>query len=270
MTSRIAERLQAFQEPPCAVIAHRGGRQGAPENTIAAFDSGLNQGAHGIELDVRLSADNEVMVIHDATVDRTTNGTGRVRNQTQAELQQLDAGYSFTDTTGRHSYRGQGITIPTLREVFARYPAIPLIVEMKAERTTDLAEAMARLINDTGRRDHLIVASFDRKLLQQFRTHETGVPTNMALVETAWFYGAHLVGAHEHIHCPGDAFQVPRRYYGIPVVQQRFVQAAHACNMPVHVWTVNERAVMQHLCAIGVDALITDVPHRALRVIDAL
>jgi len=256
--------LPFFTNRACTVIGHRGGRGGAPENTLAGCDWALNQGAHALELDVQLSADNELIAIHDPTVDRTTNGTGSVRGLSTRALQQLDAGYTWRDENGRHSYRGQGVRLPTLRQVFDRYPDIPLIVELKAGAGRAIANAMSHLIADTERTDRLVVASFNAGILHRFRQLRPRIPTNMAFTETAAFYARHLVGGHTRYTPPGDIFQVPHRYGALPVVQRRFVQAAHDCQMHVQVWTVNDRAEMATLLAYGVDALITDYPQRAL------
>jgi glycerophosphoryl diester phosphodiesterase len=123
------------------VFAHRGGCALGPENTIAAFDLGMASGADGLELDVHLSADGVVVVHHDETLDRTTNGAGRLARQTAAELAAVDAGFTF-EQGGRFDFRGQGIGIPTLREVLRRYPSAPIIVEMKVD-SVEMGQAVA-------------------------------------------------------------------------------------------------------------------------------
>src|SRR3954470_3617472 len=124
------------------VFAHRGGCALGPENTIAAFDLGMASGADGLELDVHLSSDGVVVVHHDETLDRTTNGAGPLGRLTAAELAIVDAGYRFADTGGRFSFRGQGIGIPTWREVLRRYPDTPIIIEMKVD-SAEMGEAVA-------------------------------------------------------------------------------------------------------------------------------
>ena len=255
--------LLSFGMRSCTIVAHRGGRGGAPENTIAGCDWALDQGAEALELDVQLSADNELIAIHDPTVDRTTNGTGHVCNLSTRTLQQLDAGYAWHDGHGTHPYRDSGIRLPTLRQVFERYPNVPLIVELKDGAGPAIANAMSHLIGTTGRTDRLIVASFSARIVRRFRRLRPRIPTNMALTETAAFYARHLAGWHTRYTPPGTVFQVPRHYGRLPVANRRFVKAAHACQMPVHVWTVNDRAEMASLLSCGVDALITDYPHRA-------
>ncbi|PEN06980.1 hypothetical protein CRI93_07510 [Longimonas halophila] len=255
--------LLSFGTGACTIVAHRGGRGGAPENTIAGCDWALDQGAEALEVDVQLSADGELIAIHDPTVDRTTNGTGRVRDLSVHTLQSLDAGYHWQSEDGAYPYRGGGIRLPTLREMLQRYPDTPLIVELKGGAGPRIANAMSHLIADTERTDQIVVASFSASILHRFRALRPRIPTNMAMTETASFYARHLLGRHTRYDPPGTAFQVPHWYGPIQVVQRRFVEAAHACQMPVQVWTVNDRAEMATLLACGVDALITDYPRRA-------
>lgn len=255
--------LLSFGTPACTIVAHRGGRGGAPENTIAGCDWALDQGAEALEVDVQLSADDELIAIHDPTVDRTTNGTGHVRDLSTATLQSLDAGYHWQSEDGTHPYRNEGIRLPTLRQMLHRYPDTPLIVELKDGAGPGIANAMSHLIAETGRIDQIVVASFSASILRRFRALRPRIPTNMAMTEAASFYVRHLVGRHTRYDPPGTAFQVPHWYGPIRVVQRRFVEAAHACQMPVQVWTVNDRAEMATLLAGGVDALITDYPRRA-------
>lgn len=257
--------LPFFACRDCTVIAHRGGRGGAPENTVPGCDWALDQGAHALEIDVQCASDGELIVIHDPTVDRTTNGTGPVSEMSVQELCTLDAGFSWADAHGRHPYRGAGVRLPTLRQVITRYPDTPLIVELKGGIGPGIADAMSDLVTATGRTDRLVVASFDAQTLRRFRKLRPGIPTNMAMTETAAFYARHLVGLHTRYRPPGGVFQVPHRYGGLPVASASFVRAAHALQMHVQVWTVNDPAEMATLLARGVDALITDYPALALR-----
>src|SRR5262245_27486900 len=114
-----------------AVFAHRGGAALAPENTLAAFDRGLTLGADGIELDVRLSRDGVVVVHHDATVDRTTDGRGALSALTADELARLDAGYRFQEGASRHPFRGCGIGVPRLADVLSQFRGARVIIELK-------------------------------------------------------------------------------------------------------------------------------------------
>src|SRR5918995_6178568 len=126
-------------------FAHRGGADIAPENTLEGFRNGIRVGAGVLELDVHTTADGHVVVIHDATVDRTTQSTGTVREMTLAELKRLDAGYRFTRDGGKaFPYRGEGIRIPTLEEVYDEFTEVPINVEIKGERP-GIEEAVWRI-----------------------------------------------------------------------------------------------------------------------------
>jgi glycerophosphoryl diester phosphodiesterase len=124
------------------VFAHRGGCALGPENTVAAFERGLAAGADGLELDVHLSSDGIVVVCHDATLDRTTDASGRLDSYTAAELSRVDAGYRWVDGNGTFPFRGCDVGIPTLRDVLRRFRDVPVIVEMKVNRP-DMGRAVA-------------------------------------------------------------------------------------------------------------------------------
>src|SRR3954470_6510308 len=149
------------------VFAHRGGCALGPENTIAAFDRGVAAGADGLELDVRLSADGAVVVHHDETLDRTTNGAGPLARRTAAELAAMDAGYRF-EQAGRFDFRGQGVGIPTLREVLRRYPDVRIIVEMKVD-SAEMGEALASEVRQASAVDRVCAAGFGARAVRAAR-----------------------------------------------------------------------------------------------------
>ncbi|NBB99560.1 MAG: glycerophosphodiester phosphodiesterase [Bacteroidetes bacterium] len=243
------------------VVGHRGTCRYAPENTLPAFDYALAAGAHMLELDVQLSADGVPVVIHDGTVDRTTNGTGRVRALALEALQQLDAGAWFVDDAEQRPFKGT--RIPTLAEVFRRYPDVPLTVELKTESRA-IAEGVAQVVRQTGRRGRLVVASDSADLLQRFRAMEPTVCTSLARAEVARLYALHLLGLHRSHAPPGALLQIPPSYKGISLTTPRFIRAAHACGLHVEVWTVNDPDAMARLVARGVDGIISDLPADAL------
>jgi len=216
-----------------------------------------------LELDVQLSADGVPVVIHDGTVDRTTDGTGRVRALPLEVLQRLDAGARFVDDAGRRPFKNT--RIPTLAEVFRRYPDAPLTVELKVESGGAIAEGVAHVIRQTGRRERLVVASDSADLLQRFRAMEPTVCTSLARGEVARLYALHLLGLHRSYDPPGTLLQIPPSYKGISLTTPRFIRAAHACGLHVEVWTVNDPDVMARLVARGVDGIISDLPADALR-----
>src|SRR5215213_3619479 len=140
-------------------FAHRGGAGIAPENTLEAFREGLRVGAGVLELDVHTTADGHIVVMHDPAVDRTTQGTGPVREMTLAELKRLDAGYRFTrDEGGTFPHRGEGIRIPTLEEVYDEFTEVPINVEIKGERP-GIEEVVWRIIASAGAEERTLVVS---------------------------------------------------------------------------------------------------------------
>ena len=250
------------------VYAHRGGAALAPENTIAAFDNGFACGAEGIELDVQLSRDAVVVVHHDATLERTTNGHGPIVDHSAAELSRLDAGYHFRGADGSHPFRGQGIGVPTLREVLKRYKAAPIIVELKLPGRR-LAERVVDEIRAANALDRVAVGSYHADALEAVRYFAPTIATGAAKEETRWALYRSWFGMRLRTP-PFREFQVPDRSGFTRIVSKRFVRFAHASGLTVKVWTVNERADMERLLAWGVDALITDRPDVAREVLGSL
>jgi glycerophosphoryl diester phosphodiesterase len=247
------------------VYAHRGGAALRPENTIAAFDHGFACGAEGLEFDVHLSSDDIVVIHHDDTLERTTNGRGLVRSHTAAQLAAVDAGFNFRDGSGSFPYRGQRIGIPTLREVLTRYPAASLIVELKVGGRR-LAERVVDDVRAAGALGRVAVGSFYADALGVVRQYEPSLPTGATKEETRWALYRSWAGLGLGA-TPYREFQVPVWSGLTPIVTGRFVAAAHRAGVAVKVWTVNEEAQMRRLLAMGVDALITDRPDLACDVL---
>ena len=238
------------------LIAHRGGARLAPENTMAAFQSAVDAwGADMLEMDVRATADGEVVVMHDESVDRTTEGKGRVADLTWARLRELDAGYRFRDLHGLHTFRGKGVGIPRFEEVLEELPGVRLNVEAKDRRSAvGLVEAILR----HGAQNRVLVAAEwerNRRKVRGYpgpwgasRRHLTGL---LLLLSTP-------LGRFYTPDC--DALQVPEEHRGIRILTRRFLAEAHKRNLPVHVWTVDDPDIMRRLLAWGVDGIQTDRP----------
>jgi glycerophosphoryl diester phosphodiesterase len=245
------------------VIAHRGASAHAPENTLAAFELAVQQGADAFELDVRLSRDGAPVVIHDATLERTTSLTGPVRAHTLAELRMADAGHWFTPDGGRTMpFRDQGVKIPTLAEVLWAFPALPVLVEVKEP---EVQHAVHRVLVDENACERCVVASEDDAALTEFR--DGPVPRGASAREIGELYRAVLFRRR----LPRPQYRllsVPIRHRGLPVPTRGFVAAARQLGCPVHVWTVNDPATARRLWARGVAGIVTDVPdvvRRALK-----
>ncbi len=237
------------------IIGHRGASGLAPENTMASFDLARSMGADAFELDVRLTADGVPVVLHDATLDRTTDGTGPVATRTWAELQQFDAGARFTMDGVSGPFRGQGIRIPTLAEVLARYPDLPMLVELKLVAATGPVRDVLLAAKAT---DRVVIASFQPGAVDPFRKSPF-LPgaSRREIVDLAirsWL-GLRPVDRGVLV------YSVPDRYRGwIPVPTKRFVRNARILGRPVHVWTVNDVATAEALWAAGCAGMITNYP----------
>lgn len=245
------------------LIGHRGAAGLAPENTLPSFREAVDRwGVDMIELDVRASADGRCVVIHDDTVDRTTDGTGAVAAMTLAELRGLDAGHRFTDPEGRHPFRGRGIGIPTLEEVLAALPDTRFTIEVKiGTAQPGMFEAIRKL--DASRR--VVAAGMHRADRSHFGDFDG--PTSGDNVTVRIFWLLHRLHLARLWPARADVFQVPEHFRRLRVVTPRFVRDARRRGVPVHVWTVNDPDDMARLLRWGVDGLITDRPDRAARVL---
>lgn len=251
------------------VLAHRGGADLAPENTLVAFQNAVNLGADALELDVHTSADGTVVVMHDDTVDRTTDGTGAVHGLTLAELRQLDAGYRFTTDDGQtFPFRGQGVGIPTLEEVLTAFPDMRVNIEIN-QADPPIEAAVTDVIDRAGARNRVLVGSEYDDVLARFRALAPDVATSAAAGEARTFYLAQLLRVSAIYRPLADAFQVPEYSGSTHVVTPSFVDAAHHHGAKVHVWTVNDAETMRRLLDIGVDGIITDRPDVAVEVVNA-
>jgi glycerophosphoryl diester phosphodiesterase len=254
--------------------AHQGGAWEGPSSTLHAIRHALEVGATGVELDVHATSDRELVVCHDATVDRTTASAGTIASFTLAQLQEMDFSYWWIPgadvTPGRpaadYPFRGRApadraFGIVTLREVLERFPGVILNLDIKQTSPVvePYEEALARLLHEYERTDDVIVASFLDPATDAFRGLAPAVPTSAGTVATAEAWRA--VQAGEAMpDIPAVAYQVPERQGDLVVVDERFVAAAHASGKAVHVWTVNDTESMKRLLDFEVDGIISDLP----------
>jgi glycerophosphoryl diester phosphodiesterase len=249
------------------VFAHRGGCALGPENTIAAFDAGVAAGADGLELDVHLSADGVVVVHHDETLDRTTNGAGPLARRTVAELAAIDAGYRFSDGAG-HPFRGHHIGVPTLRDVLRRYRDLPVIIEMKVD-SAEMGEAVAAEVRHAGALDRVCAAGYGCRAVRSARAALPTMATSACAAEVRLaLYRSWARWPVRSVAYGG--YQVPEVAGGHRIVSPAFIRHAHAADLKVQVWTVDAEPDMQRLLDWGVDALISNRPDVAVRVRNAV
>jgi|AGTN01.1.fsa_nt_gi Glycerophosphoryl diester phosphodiesterase len=252
------------------VIAHRGASADAPENTLPAFLLAVQARADICELDVHLSKDGVLVVIHDATVDRTTNGTGKVRDFTVAELRALDAGYRFTVDSGKtNPYRGSGVTIPTLEEVLVAHPNQKFLIELKDSREL-AAIKLHDQISKLNAFDRVIVQliGVKHKIGRKVRKIDGRLVTGHTSKEIATFLLLSRLRLTRLFKTRGITFEVPQKKYRYKVVTPLFVRQAHKAGIAVVVWTVNSPADMKRLCDMQVDGLVTDSPRTARQLLD--
>lgn len=245
------------------LVAHRGGSRVAPENTLEAFRGAVDRwGADMLELDVRLTRDGEVVVIHDPTVDRTTDGRGAVADFDLAELRALDAGYRFVDPDGRASFRGCGVRIPTFEEVLSAFPAMRLNVEAKEPQ---VARPLVDIILRHGAQERVLVAAEYERSRRSVRGYPG--PWGASRHQVFFFWALHRLPGGSPYTPGADILQVPLTWKGMRIVTPQFIQAAHARNLPVQVWTVDDPVDMRRLLAWGVDGIQSDRPDVLARVL---
>jgi glycerophosphoryl diester phosphodiesterase len=252
------------------VMAHRGGGGLWPENTLHAFERAADMGVDVIETEIHSTTDNALVFIHDETVDRTTNGTGLVNSLSLKEIKELDAGYTWTADGGRtFPFRGKGITIPTLEEVFTALPNIRINIDMK-QINPSLAAPLCQTINDFDLGDRVMVASFDTKAIRDFRRACSNVATSASRREVTLFFLMNLLFLGTAYRPDCHALQIPEYSSGLHVLTKRFLQTARSLHLKVHVWTVNQVEDMKRLLELGVDGIITDYPDQLISMLSEM
>ena len=243
-------------------FAHRGASLKAPENTLEAFRFAAKDGTGGLELDAHMTSDGHIIVIHDETVDRTTDGTGPVRDMTQGEIQNFDAGYHFTPDHGdTYPYRGKGVRVPELGEVLREFPDLKVNIDVKEDQP-GVEAVLLKTITDADAQDRTLVVSELPAVLDRFRELAGGgkVSTGASRQEIEKFYLASIMHLEGSLNPSYEALQVPVKYAGREVVTPRFLEAAHTRGVRVDVWTIDDPEEMRRLLDLGVDTIMTNRP----------
>jgi glycerophosphoryl diester phosphodiesterase len=237
-------------------LAHRGSRSLWPENTWHAFDAAIEGfGYRYIETDVQITTDGIVVVFHDDTLERCTNGVGRVSEWRWEDLRHLDAAYRFTPDGESFPLRGTGIGISRLDETFDRYRDVCLNIDLKAVGSE---WPVAEVITKMEREDSVLISAFsDRRIARFRRITKARIATSAGPRDSIAMYAASRIGRSLPARC--DAYQLPYRTKGI-VVDKRLVDAIHAAEKQIHLWTVNEAEEMAKFLDMGVDGIISDRP----------
>ena len=252
--------MSPYLRTPIA-IAHRGGAATWPENTVTSFEGAIELGFRYIETDLHVTRDGALVCFHDETLGRTTDGVGRVKDLTLEELRTLDPGFRFTRDGGRtFPFRGQGCVVPTLEEALGLHPDVMLNVEMK-QRAPAMEEQLWAEIERLGAQERVLVAAAHDPLVHRFRAlRDEALPTSPGSRGVARFLLGVRTGLGRFDRYPFSALQVPPTYRGVTVVDEAFVEAAHARSIHVHCWTIDDPAEMHRLLDLGVDGVMTDEP----------
>jgi glycerophosphoryl diester phosphodiesterase len=239
------------------VIGHRGASGLAPENTLESFNLAVEHGADALEFDVRLSADGVPLVVHDPTLERTTDRTGTVDQLSAAEVQAADGGFRFTSDGGAtHPWRSRGVRIPSVQEVLEGFPTIPLLIEIKVAAAS---WSLHRLLLEYGAANRVVVASFLDQALLPFHAEE-GWATSASRKGTfrLWIRALFGLGAPR---APYRTYTIPEYYKDrVHVATRGLIRSARRAGRPVHVWTVNDPRRAARLWAWGVSGMITNYP----------
>ncbi len=264
----VNRRNPSFFDKQFMVFAHRGGGGLYPENTILAFEKAREMGVDVLEIDVHPTKDGKIVVIHDDTVDRTTNGKGRVMELTYKEIEELDAAYSFSKDNGKtFPFRGKGIKIPLLSEVLEKFNDMRISIEIK-ETDGNTEEKVLELVKRYGMEDKVIIASEDYEILKKVRELDPKIATSMSEKEIRSFYIAFVTFIPLNLYKPkGDALMIPPQAEGVILAKKSFINAAHNKGLRVIVWTINDKERMRNLIKLGVDGIITDYPNRLIEVL---
>jgi glycerophosphoryl diester phosphodiesterase len=258
--------LAALGEQPL-VIAHRGGKGLWPENSLFAFERASALGVDMLEMDLHRSNDGELVVIHDRTLERTTDGQGPVAALSLEQLQALDAGYRWSADGGQsYPYRDQGIRIPSFAEVLERFPATPKVIEIKVPDIGMEAQLCAEL-KAHRQLERVIVGSFYDRSLQLFREQCPGVATSAGPGSVRMLVALNWTGLTSLLSPSYQVLQIPEHQNNLHIASPRLLQNAQARGLNVQLWTINEQPAMRRLLDLGAHALITDYPDRALQVL---
>lgn len=234
-----------------------------------AFERAVRLGVDMLELDIHGTQDGHLVVIHDDSVDRTTNGRGKIKEMTLAQVQALDAGWYWPQRAKEgdpRPFRGQGIRIPALEEVFKAFPGFPMTIEIK-QAVPSIAEPFCKMLRQYNMTQKTIVASFSDLAMRDFRKACPEVATSMTENELRPMVILDLFLLGDFFTAPGQALQVPMAAAGIELAKPNLVNLATRKNLSFQVWTINDEPTMRKLIELGVHGIITDRPDLMLKLL---
>ena len=257
-----------FSSPRPRLYGHRGAAGLAPENTLASFRRALADGADYLELDVHATRDGVVVVIHDATLERTTDGTGEVRALGFDELRRRDAGYRF-EVAGEHPFRGCDVRVPALEELLDELPGVPLNIEIK-QADPPIESSVVELLERRGTLTRVVLAAEDHAITMRIRARAPHAATSASYEETREFFERCFSANLEGFSSPARALQIPARFESFDLVTEETLAAAHHRGLEMHVWTINDETEMERLLRLGADGVMSDFPERLVAVASRL
>lgn len=254
------------------IIAHQGGANLAPSSTMPAFENAVRLGVDVLEFDIHITKDGHLVAIHDPTVDRTTEGSGKVEDMTLTEIKELDAGYNFKDLDGNYSFRGKGVKIVTVEEIFEAFPDYKMMIEIKddnpPERMDEVISKLWELIDLYGMADKMVVTSFDQGIVDAFqKLSGNEVALGGGRSEVKQFVITSMISFQSLYNPYVHAFQLPLREGKIDLSKPYVIDNAHKRGMEVYYWTINDPETMEMLIQRGADGIITDRPDIMLEVL---
>jgi len=233
---------------------------------MPSFALGVALGANILELDVHGTRDGEIVVFHDPTLERTTNGSGEIRDHTFADLRKLDAGYHFTRDGHDFPYRGHGVQICRFEDLLREWPHVLCNVEVKQGDPAIAAEVVG-LLRRVGATERVVLAAEHDEIMQDIRRHGPEIATSFSAAEVVDFMGRLQNGNWNGYEPVGCALQIPARFGDIELATPETIATAHRLGLQMHIWTVNQADEMQDLLRLGVDGIISDLPGLARRVV---
>lgn len=258
-----------FIQEPVHFFAHRGGAKTWPENTLFAFEQCVSRWPSILlETDAHMTADGELVLIHDETVDRTTNGTGSIGSLTLAQIKALDAGYRFTPDRGEtFPYRGQGITVPTLREALTAFPHQRFSIELKQPGAVRAVGPAMEIIHACKAEDRVILAGFDDAIVRAVKQQAPGMATMYAAYGTQKLLTALRDGDWEAYAPEHEMLSLGTSIIASANLTPDEIRAIQAKGIAFVVWTVQDVEDMQRLMEVPVDGIMTDYPFRLAEVL---
>jgi len=242
------------------ITAHRGSSGTCPENTEIAFKAAIESRADVIETDCHLTKDEQIVLWHDDTIKDKEGNLHVINTLKYKELQQFDAAWHFRDKDGQYSFRGRDIKVPLMENVLKNFPESYFNIDMK-DNTDILVKNFSDIIRRQDAINRVLAASFHNRNVYIIRKLIPEMATCCTPEEIKKFLLFHYCKlSYLKPASMGDAWQVPEKYGIISLTSESLINHLHSLEIPVHVWTINDRNIMKRLLANGADAIVTDHP----------